>query len=376
MGAAKVLRSGAWALVLVACTGTPVIETIGGGPTRPPGSRPPKADLSRTDVSWVADHPLRPGRNATWCVTAPAAWKALARRLGAQGDLDLGPPAPAPFVASLNGAAVALADVGDVRVETFADAGDGYEERLRAKAMSLGIETLAPPLPGSTDVVAAFASLRRDLPFDVPFRVHPGRLAFAGGPGRVVTFGLVLEDESSASRRMAEQVRYHAAPEVGFAVVLLPRDPSERIVLGSIARPATLSAGWEVLSRMTEGPEQALHPGTQLVVPKVDFRAESWAEEVRGAPILNVAGGARYVMGTLQQHLELTLSEEGARLVSVSMARAESVGPQPERPPSIVFDRPFLLALQRAGARSPYFLAWFENDDLFVREESRRVHER
>ena len=38
---------------------------------------------------------------------------------------------------------------------------------------------------------------------------------------------------------------------------------------------------------------------------------------------------------------------------------------------SIVFDRPFLLYMERSGAANPYLVIWFENPELFVKSDAK-----
>ena len=72
-----------------------------------------------------------------------------------------------------------------------------------------------------------------------------------------------------------------------------------------------------------------------------------------------------------RQLIEFTLSEKGARLVAaVVMATTNACSGPPPHPPPIIFNHPFLLAMIRKGATQPYFLAWFGNDGLFVRDPS------
>ena len=65
-----------------------------------------------------------------------------------------------------------------------------------------------------------------------------------------------------------------------------------------------------------------------------------------------------------EQIIRFRFDEKGTLLRSESsMATKTSVR---ERPVDLVFDRPFLVLLQRVGASAPYFALWVDNAELLV----------
>jgi hypothetical protein len=120
------------------------------------------------------------------------------------------------------------------------------------------------------------------------------------------------------------------------------------------------------VSRLLESPGEPLFVGAELVIPKIDFATTTTFSELLGAPLLDFPPGAR--IKDARQRNEFTLSERGARLVSAVVIANSCSAPAPRRTLRLVFDRPFLLAMRRTGATRPYFLAWFGNDDLFVKQ--------
>jgi hypothetical protein len=91
----------------------------------------------------------------------------------------------------------------------------------------------------------------------------------------------------------------------------------------------------------------------ELVVPRIRLSAERRFTELTDAPI---AGGPRRLRDAFQS-TEFTLTERGASVKSEAMFALAMV-------PRIRFDRPFLLALLRTGAKRPYLLLWVENDEV------------
>lgn len=165
--------------------------------------------------------------------------------------------------------------------------------------------------------------------------------------------------------KMAQQALHHAEG-ASFAVQLLPREDADRIVLRAIESPATLEAGWAAVARLIERPGEPLFAGAELVIPKIDFATTTTFTDLIGAPLLDFPPPA--IIKDARQRNEFTLSETGARLVSAAVVANSCSAPAPRRRLRLVFDRPFLLlAMIRKGATMPYFLAWFGNDDLFVK---------
>jgi hypothetical protein len=340
------------------------------GPVRPAGTAPPEADPARTSVVLVTKTPIAAGQNVVWCATIQLAWDALATANGHGGNLRLGPPASPQTVDALNCGAFPLTDLDAASFAVAAGTVEGgVVERFRKQLARMpGASfpfTIPDPRP---DDVAAFAYLRKDLPFRDPFHVHRMPLAFAGAPRRVVSFGLDPTAEGGTASKIARQAIYHPSIDE-FAVELLPREDEDRIVLASIPHPATLEDGWTAAARLAASPGEPMFAGAELVIPKIDFATTRSFSEIVGARLIDLPDPPGYVMKAAMQRNEFTLSELGARLVSaVLLVSASCSAPPPRRELHVVFDRPFLLGMIRTGATRPYFLAWFGNDDLFVRQ--------
>src|SRR5262245_54857848 len=368
------LRGFVWVVpLLAACVGS---GGRGGGPgpaVRAPGTPLPQADAARTDVVLVAKAPLPAGKNLLWSAGMHLAWDALADAAGVEGRLRLGPPAPPSLVDEMNGRPFPHGDLDEASYVVsagFAEQGviDRFRREIARKFPGDAFPMTFPALvPGDA---AAFAYVKKDLPFRTPFHVRTERLSLAGGAKRVIAFG--LDPDAVGVAAIAAQAVFHGPPEgapkatpAEFLVELLPRDDADRIVLASIPRPDSLAAGWERAAALRALPGAPLSGAVDLAIPKIDFAAEHAFRELYDAEILDLPH--RPYVKDARERIEFTLSELGARFLSASsftMGCSSRLTPQ-----HIRFETPFLLALVRRDATHPYFLAWFENDDLFVKVE-------
>ncbi len=355
------------------------------GPVRPPGSAPPEADTRQTDVLLVTRTPTSTRRNLVWCATIQLAWDELVRanrtvwgektaadRLGLSNPFDkgmrLGPPAPSEIVAELNHGPFPASDLDETSyVVEAGQVKSGVFEKFQTRLAKMPGASFPLSLPSlDPEDVAALCYLRKDLPFRQPFHVHEEPLAFAGGPSRIVTFGMDPDAEGGEASSMARQAVHHEDGDA-FAVELLPKAGTDRIVLASIPRPTTLEDGWLATGKLLQRPGEPLFAGAELRIPKIDFATTRTFTELIGAPLLDYPPPAQ--IKDARQRNEFTLSEQGARLVSAAVVANSCSAPAPRRRLRLVFDRPFLLAMIQNGATRPYFLCWFENDDLFVKSQ-------
>ena len=69
------------------------------------------------------------------------------------------------------------------------------------------------------------------------------------------------------------------------------------------------------------------------------------------------------------QNIRFQLDEEGVRLRSESHMSfgCGAAGPPPPAQHMMVFDKPFLMLLQRRDADVPYFSLWIENPEILVK---------
>lgn len=66
------------------------------------------------------------------------------------------------------------------------------------------------------------------------------------------------------------------------------------------------------------------------------------------------------------QSVRFRLDEYGAILKSQAAGVVKCAVKQRKKPRQFVFDKPFLILLERKGAGQPYFALWVDNAELLV----------
>jgi hypothetical protein len=324
-----------------------------------------RADESRTDVVAHTRAPIEAGRNAVWCATFQLAWDAMGAAVGSGGDLPLEAPAPAETVAEMNRHAFPASALDAPSFLVVAGlVRDGVLEQARAAWRERFGEEPPEVRAGPLDAVA-MAGLRKDLPFQTPFRVLPYALRFGEGGRRVRAFGMEQYDHAPDVEALAKQVVVWLEPEASedspsdrpAVMELVPQGGADRIVLSSLPRGATLEETWAAAwARISTGRRWTLTGRPEVAVPRVRLRSRHRFSELVGAPIRGIDGSR---VTEAMQRIDFSLTEKGASLASDAVVAAY-LGIEPR----LVFDRPFLLALLRRGEERPYLLVWVENEDL------------
>jgi hypothetical protein len=69
------------------------------------------------------------------------------------------------------------------------------------------------------------------------------------------------------------------------------------------------------------------------------------------------------------QRIYFDLNEEGVTLESeAAMTFGCSAQPPPRPRHIMIFDKPFLIIMRRAGANQPYFATWIDNAELLIKD--------
>lgn len=318
-------------------------------------------ELPRTTVAATLDEAHVAGRNLLWCATFQLAWEQLAGVLGAPPRLEKDPPLarrladrPAPQTGLDERFYVAVAGFGE-------SARAQVEERLRHTLDEALPLRLLPDRLEANDVLA-FAWLRVVLPFEVPFQPVETGLRFDGG--MVSAFGLWDDPEAWAER--ARQVRiWRYAGREDFIVELEAKETNERLLVARLQPGASLAETVAtVLGQIDAVEAQPPERSDRLVIPRLSFDLTRSYHELIGSRFTN-PGFTDHVLIAAAQNVRFRLDERGAELRSESALVATFAAPVP-LPRKMICDGPFLVILMRAGAPSPYFALWIENDELLL----------
>ncbi|AKT37021.1 hypothetical protein [Chondromyces crocatus] len=323
--------------------------------------------LVRTQVTARLDEPLSAGSNLLFCSTFQLAWNELRAALGGairlQGD---------PLLA------VALEREGptadDLDVGSYVargGVGPGFlREVERALRQTFG-DRDDFMLPGRLEpsAILAYAYLSKDLAFRTPFEVERKLgIVFHGGE-RVACFGVWGAQEDPLRAKRAAQVVVHHVSEGGsFVLELITDAEADRLIVACIPRePSLLAMVDEALARANHKPglwsrlrgEVALGKRDVVKIPMIDVDVLRNYAEIGQRKVLD----QEHVIEEAKQRIRFRLDEKGAILRSAGVIVAPRGGPRGRH---FVCDRPFLVAMVRAGRRYPYFAAWIEDPELLV----------
>ena len=222
--------------------------------------------------------------------------------------------------------------------------------------------------PRPQDIVA-YAYLFKNLEFPVPFERIGQPLVF--GTTAVPCFG-IGEVRKSGHAKMLEQLLipdYQSADD--FIVELKTKGTQDRFILAKVQPAATLAETiTAVLSRMATA--KPVHPQMYdvLKVPKLNFditRAYQELEHLR-LVVKNPKVASDLQILSALQNIRFQLDEEGVRLRSEAhISFGCAAEPSPQARHIMVFDKPFLMLLQRCNAEMPYLAVWIENPEILVK---------
>ncbi len=333
-------------------------------------------ELPWTSFADSLDSPLDARQNRIWCATLPLAWRELRELLG--GDVRLRDEPPT--VERLNGTRVRRSDVDEHSL--VARAGyvkDGIVEEIQAELERVFGEGRDPVLDqrggNPTLQILAYAFLFQSLRYPAPFEdLAKERLAFVhrGQKDEVETpvdsFGIARlkhPSEKEHHRALAQQVSvYDHKSNEDFIVRLHARGPKDWILLARVQPGQTLGETWDrVWQRVRASEAERMQMGDSLRIPEIDFHLTHRFEELAGLHFANPGFEDSFILDTVQD-LRLKLDEHGVVMKSrATVMVASDASPHPKR---LHFDRPFLFALLREGAKAPYLVTWIAHPEILV----------
>jgi len=324
-------------------------------------------DLERTVITASLDHPMVEGKNMVWCLSFQLAWNRLCDLTG--GPVRLTPSST--LAEKLNRREGKKEDL-DVSSHVAAAglASEGIYEKIRKELKAKFGEKVRVPLFDDTppEQWVAFAFLYKQLPFPWNLNRFPRRLVFAGKP--VESFGIhqLLSEMDKAEKAMAEQVVIldHRSND-DFVIELKIRSKIDRLILAKIEPAQTLTATVDALQkRIRDVRPSSMGQAEDLFIPVIDFKVLKSYTELKGRVISSdkapIDGS---VIAVARQYIRFRLDETGAVLKSSSQIAT------PYIPRNFIFDKPFLVLLEKKGAKQPYFAMWVANIELLVPSPSK-----
>jgi hypothetical protein len=330
------------------------------------------SDLKTTRVSPHLETPIKEDANVIWCGTFQLAWNEVCTLVGE--DIHFAEKEP-ETVAALNKKSFRKGDLDEASYVALADfVGNGVHGRIQRelhnKFHGQASPTLVPSPAGASrpqDIVA-YSYLFKNLEFVVPFERIARPLEF--GKSRVRCFGIddVYRPGQTAMLAQVLIIDYKGSDD--FVIELGTKFNGDRVVLAKTRPGKTLQetiAG--VQDRMARVKPVAASTGDVLTIPKLNFDVSSNFRELLGKKlaIMNHSVAKDLQILAAVQNTRFQMDEKGVKLRSESKivigCAAES--PPPQR--FMIFDKPFLIMLQRPEAKMPYLALWIGNAELLQR---------
>lgn len=330
--------------------------------------------LKQTEVALSLDTPLVRGKNAIWCASFLAAWKAL------QHDIVGGPVQLAGAVDPCK----RLNEADDPRKQVpsgclYARAGwiqKGVVQTIEKEIRKLFPAKELPTFPGVTEnSFVTYGYLEANVRFRIPYFQNRQPLMFTDSNGNKIklnSFGVRSEDDYAYFQLRRQPAilfeRRNKEHKLTEFVIDLDRgsEPSQ-IVLALAERKRTLaetlaSIEKSIVSAGKEEPRNGLGPNDVLLVPDLFWHIAHHFAELEGRAFTNpTLKGQR--MDVAQQDILFRLDRSGAELKSEAKTYMKPI------PTYYVFDRPFLIYIRKRGEPQPYFVMWVDNAELLRKVE-------
>ncbi|WP_434040983.1 MULTISPECIES: hypothetical protein [Sorangium] len=305
-------------------------------------------------VSATLSTPLSsPGEDLVFCAPFSLAWEKLRERFGPI-RMD-----PQPALAdALNAAAIGAEAVDPAwSVSGAGLGGEGVVEALWAELSSKFPDAKPEYLPRAVpaDALLAYGYLSKTLKFETTFAVREGTFT----DSRVRAFGLDGNPFGADPARRSQVVVHDWAAPKDFVIELVADDPDSRVLVAQIAPAETLAATVaSALNRLDRlgGEARRIAPDEALAIPRLTLDVEGRFGELMGRPLLGDALRGRR-LDEAKQRVQFHLNEGGAGATAEAIVGSYGLPP----PRSFLVTAPFLVLLQRRGARAPYLAAWVES---------------
>jgi len=329
--------------------------------------------LRRTVVTPHLEAPLEAGKNVLWCGTFQLAWNELCALVGEDLHFAGGDP---PIVGTLNRKQFARSDVDEASYVAIADfvrnnVHEKIRRALKAKFGNAASPRLIPArelTPRPQDIVA-YTYLQKNLEFGVPFERLEEPIVFAGTS--LPAFGMGRETKPDHTKMYPQvAILFYQGPD-DFAVELKTKTEGDKLLLAKVKPAGTLGGTIAaVQGRLSKAEAQEATYGDVLAVPKFNFDVTRRFDELVGKQLTvkNPQVAPDLVILSAAQNIRFELNEKGVKLRSEShIAIGCSAAPRPKNPRRMILDKPFLVLLQRAGAKAPYFALWVDNPEILAR---------
>ncbi len=327
-------------------------------------------ELKTTIITPHLEAGIEAGKNVLWCGTFQLAWNEACNLTG--GNLRFSQEHP--MVSALNLRAFTKDGIDDASYVAIAGfTKDNIHDKIR-NAISNKFHGQFKPrfipdkslTPRPQDFVA-YACLYKLLSFSVPFERLDENLTFGGV--KVRAFGFAKHKTSQA--QMYPQVLIlDYQNEDDFVIEFKTKSDGDRLILAKMQPQAKM--GDTIKSVMARSRPVEVKPAAAddiLIVPRMKFDLTRKYSEIENQWLLpagtNIAKDL--LLQSAVQNIFFEMNEKGVELKSEAhMGFACAKESPPVLKHRLVFDKRFLVLLQRTNAPMPYFALWLDNPELLI----------
>ncbi len=322
-------------------------------------------ELSHTIITPHLEELIDGSKNVLYCATFQIAWNELCDTIGEEIHMEK----EHPMVPVLNKKSVSRKDLDEADYVAAAGIiGQGIFERidkeLQEKFHGQASPKLLPLLKQNPVPFVFYCYLFKALPFGEKFDQLTAGLRFQHY--KVQAFGL---ENFRYQLNAAQQVRiYDYKSRDDFVVELKTQLRNDRLILAKVQPGETLGETIAAVQKrlMDKRPEEMVI-GSSLKVPVLNFDLWREYDELCNRPLLVKDPRYAQPIGFAAQRTRFKLDEKGAILISEGGGGGGGGPPMPKsKPKYLIFDKPFLIMIQRTDAKMPYFALWVANAELLV----------
>lgn len=323
------------------------------------------SQLKGTIITLYLEQKIVPEKNILWCSTFQLAWNKLYKLNN--GQIRLRPASPMADILNKRGASKAdIDDASYVAMAGFAE--DGLVKKIRQELRRKfngqeSLDLLNQYAPGSG--LMMYAYLFKSLSFEYKFERYNSKLTFQGddvecfGRDRHVIYG------KTDSSKLKDQISIlDFVNEDNFIIELKSLEKNDHLIFAKVLPQSTLGETISnVQDRITGHLPVTLPEMPSLYVPVLNLDILRDFVEVKGRTIQssNTRLNGKPISSALQS-IHFRLDENGAALKAKAIITTSSTSNEP----IMEFNKPYLILLQREGAKKPYFALWVGNTNLLL----------
>lgn len=302
--------------------------------------------------------------NLLWCATFQLAWNELSDLIGEDIHLEDEPVMvdylnQKGFTKDQIDEASFLAMAGFVEDDIIQQINQAMEDQFPeadADLIPTG-ENLRP------EDIVVYAYLFKSLHFPVPFERLDDPLNFQGTPVEAFGVGPQYSEEQDEMITQVTILDYQGVDD--FIIELQTDAAQDRLILAKIQPSDTLQATIDQIdSRIEKSVPETIYSGDRLEIPLININTTRVYNEIMNLPLVvqNPEIAQDLEVLDARQIIRFEMDEKGVELESETTI-ALGCAASPENIPThyLIFDKPFLVMMQRNDAEQPYFALWVNN---------------